>query len=183
MTGDASPAFLDLSRDASLFEGDGSVEYQYDMYRYMRAAVLKDDPLATCDDECAVQRSAGGAASAGAAGDGPWKAYRPITNLVWLHFVLHMLFRTVQWPSDGRRDAREDVAETAAGLETKLRSLSERLELKRLSPTERTWESAGMLVAWAVEHEWLDKEDIIGLSRQKRSGRKKADKKTDKAAA
>lgn len=170
----AGPAFLDLARDASLFESDGSVEYQYDMYRHMRAAVLKDDPLAVCDEGDAVPGSGDG--TVGSA----WEAYRPITNLVWLHFVLHMLCRTVQWPSSGPRDAREDVAESAAGLEVKLRTLTEKLELKHLGPGERTWESAGTLVAWAVEQEWLDKEDIIGLSRQKRSGRRRADKKADK---
>lgn len=174
----AGPAFLDLARDASLFEGDGGVEYQYDMYRHMRAAVLKDDPLAVCDDVHAAPALGGGTA---AAVDGAWEAYRPVTNLVWLHFVLHMLCKTVQWPSSGPRDARRDVAESAAGLEAKLRALAERLELKRLHPGERTWESAGTLVAWAVEQEWLDKEDIIGLSRQKRSGRRRADKKADKA--
>lgn len=32
-------AFLDLENDLSLFEGDAAEEYQYEIYRYMRAAM------------------------------------------------------------------------------------------------------------------------------------------------
>ncbi|CAO2652040.1 Nn.00g003230.m01.CDS01 [Neocucurbitaria sp. VM-36] len=38
-------AYLDLDKDAALFEGDASEEYQYEIYRYMRGAALYNNPL------------------------------------------------------------------------------------------------------------------------------------------
>jgi serine/threonine-protein kinase haspin len=38
-------AYLDLNKDQSLFNGDATNEYQYEIYRYMRGAVLYNDPL------------------------------------------------------------------------------------------------------------------------------------------
>jgi serine/threonine-protein kinase haspin len=38
-------AYLDLNKDAALFEGDASEEYQYEIYRYMRGVALFDNPL------------------------------------------------------------------------------------------------------------------------------------------
>jgi len=177
-----TPAFLDLARDASLFEGDGSVEYQYDMYRYMRAAVLHDDPLAS--DASGLATSDETSSKKSEACKTPWSAYRPLTNLVWLHFALHMLFKTVEWPSNVAEDTTSSGV--ARDLEDKLRTLSGLLELKRLAPGERIWESSGMLVAWVVERQWLDKEDVIELSsgrsasgkrkeRRRRVGRAKTD--------
>lgn len=176
-----SPAFLDLARDASLFEGDGSVEYQYDMYRYMRAAVLYNDPLAP-DDSSPMSSSETSSKKSRPAGP-PWSAYRPLTNLVWLHFVLYMLFKTVEWPSNLAEDTT--VLGVARDLEDKLRTLSGLLELKRLNPSERIWESSGMLVAWVVEQQWLDKEDVIELSsgRSERGKRKERRRKVGRAKA
>ena len=36
---DGDVAFLDLEKDLSIFRGDAEVEYQYEIYRYMRAAM------------------------------------------------------------------------------------------------------------------------------------------------
>jgi serine/threonine-protein kinase haspin len=38
-------AHLDLDKDMSLFAGDASEEYQYEIYRYMRGVVFHGDPL------------------------------------------------------------------------------------------------------------------------------------------
>lgn len=35
-------AFLDLEKDLTLFEGDAEEEYQYEIYRHMRAAMYAD---------------------------------------------------------------------------------------------------------------------------------------------
>ena len=37
--GNEDVAYLDLEKDMSLFEGDAEEEYQYEIYRYMRAAM------------------------------------------------------------------------------------------------------------------------------------------------
>jgi serine/threonine-protein kinase haspin len=42
-------AYLDLNKDMSLFAGDSSEEYQYEIYRYMHGVVFHNDPLHSLD--------------------------------------------------------------------------------------------------------------------------------------
>ncbi|OJD32317.1 haspin protein kinase [Diplodia corticola] len=78
-------AYLDLDADPALFEGDAEVEYQYEMYRCMRAAMYLGDPRADVaerwDDACESGRT--------------WVGYHPQTNLVWLHFILHEMMKQI----------------------------------------------------------------------------------------
>lgn len=71
----AEVEFLDLATDPALFEGQG--DYQYDMYRRMRDLV----------------------------GDSNWADFHPITNLVWLHFILHEMLNSphFSWPLSTKR--------------------------------------------------------------------------------
>lgn len=43
---DPEVAYLNLDKDACLFQGDSYDEYQYEIYRYMRGVVYQNDPLA-----------------------------------------------------------------------------------------------------------------------------------------
>lgn len=93
-------AFFDLSKDPAIFAGDGEVEYQYDIYRYMRSAVLHGDPLHATPPPPSLTRKKGARAGQNqrrkleqdkAKEREAWRSQQPVTNLVWLHFVLHEL--------------------------------------------------------------------------------------------
>ena len=78
---DDTLAYHDLGKDSSLFEGDSTEEYQYDIYRYMRGMLFLENPYA--DLSPAMRQS-----------ERSWEQYLPITNLVWLHFILYKLLET-----------------------------------------------------------------------------------------
>lgn len=167
-------AFFDLSKDAAIFQGDASAEYQYEIYRSMRSAVLLDDPSASTP-EPSKQKSSKNRKKVRACADPTnekqlWERYSPLTNLVWLHFVLHemakqlpvntrTLFTAEAVPSDGAPDNKTAVV----GLRSKLRTLQDMLELKALSKDVRTVASAKELVEWAVGQGWLDEKDVVSI--------------------
>ncbi|KAL1604801.1 hypothetical protein SLS60_004341 [Paraconiothyrium brasiliense] len=113
-------AYLDLDKDIGLFTGDASQEYQYEIYRYMRGAVLYNDPLQSeapkknaldhdqlrrpprktpqhirFDDTepstpCTSPRKQATKTHKDAPSD-IWRSFHPKTNLVWAHFILYKL--------------------------------------------------------------------------------------------
>lgn len=111
-------AYLDLDKDPALFEGDAEVEYQYEIYRYMRGVVYHNDPFKfeteTPDD--ALEHALANLHCSPRKHDDhhsndaprrsprkqpqtpskvlplkPWKHFYPKTNLVWAHFILYSL--------------------------------------------------------------------------------------------
>lgn len=82
---EAEIAFLDLEADPALFDGDAEEEYQYEMYRYMRAAMFLDDPLADVEERWDEALDSGRT----------WVGFHPQTNLVWLHFILHEMMKQI----------------------------------------------------------------------------------------
>lgn len=116
---DQAVAFLDLSADPTLFTGDASLDYQYEIYRLMRSAVLYGDPLAAhppshpgprappashirFDDDDAGRAharpspspptpKASATASETETETDTWRAFHPQTNLLWTHFILSAL--------------------------------------------------------------------------------------------
>ncbi|KAH9839612.1 hypothetical protein Tdes44962_MAKER08067 [Teratosphaeria destructans] len=158
-------AFTDLAHPAqtSLFEGDSTEEYQYDIYRYMRGAALLADPMADFSSPEAQ------AASAQAISDGRgWKAYHPVTNLVWLHFVLYKLLEQVRWPSKQKAPPkkskpREHAAwKRANDLEHKLLRVQNLLDPETVCARESPIRSASDLVDLALTEGWLDVADVVG---------------------
>ncbi|KAF2482828.1 hypothetical protein BDY17DRAFT_311233 [Neohortaea acidophila] len=149
---DDNIAYHDLARDSALFEGDSSEEYQYDIYRYMRGAALCGDPYAAhfpAESE-----------------DGRWMHYHPITNLIWLHYILYKLLEQVAWPSAERapsRKRKEEYARWKRGndLEYILLSLQDLLDPGRLCEAGELG-FASDLVGLALEEGWLDVEDVVG---------------------
>lgn len=150
---DDSIAFLDLDRDSTLFEGDSTEEYQYDIYRYMRG-VMYLDAAYSCPTEEEVKESGRN-----------WEQFHPQTNLVWLHLVLYKLLEQMQWPSSKRAPAKKmkekhKVWKRACDLEYVLSRVQELLDPEAIC--ENGIRSARDLVVLAIEEEWLDCMDVVG---------------------
>ena len=63
--------------DASIFQGDGTVDLQFDIYRHMRELVANPKT-----------------------GNRGWDAYVPITNVLWLSLLLRQLMQWTPRPED-----------------------------------------------------------------------------------
>ncbi|GAB7351501.1 hypothetical protein MBLNU459_g2147t1 [Dothideomycetes sp. NU459] len=169
-------AFLDLEKDLTLFDGDADEEYQYEIYRHMRAAVYLDDPLADVYDRWEEAEASGRT----------WRGYHPQTNLVWLHFILHELLKQFDWQKSDAQllpNRRDDVVLRAKQIRSALSQLQHLLDPQELPHSGLR--SASNLVGLALDEGWLDKEDVQGRNpastgqrlsrrRQKRSRTKKA---------
>lgn len=154
---DDSVAYHDLAADNSLFEADGTVEYQYDIYRYMRGAVMMEDPYAEAD----------GSREALPSKNRSWQQYHPVTNLIWQHFALFKLLEQVSWPSATKAPPRRQKEEHAKwkranDLEHILRRVRQLLDPARLCRDELR--SASDLIALALRECWLDYENIVDTS-------------------
>lgn len=150
---DESVAFLDLDRDSTLFEGDSTEEYQYDIYRYMRGVMYLDSAY-SCPTEEEVKGSGRS-----------WEQFHPQTNLVWLHLVLYKLLEQMQWPSSKRAPAKKmkekhKLWKRACDLEFVLSKVQELLDPGAIC--ENGIRSARDLVVLAIEEEWLDCMDVVG---------------------
>jgi serine/threonine-protein kinase haspin len=163
-----SVAYLDLEADPAVFSADSTHEYQYEIYRQMRSAVYYGCPLAFTSwdpselpEHLLEKRS--------------WKEFHPLTNLVWLHFLLHKLLENVVWPSSdpeleftlARVDGKaKRAARRARKMEAALVALSEMLDPERLGDDgdERRVQSVGELVAVALVEGWLREEDVVGVA-------------------
>ncbi|KAK3715141.1 hypothetical protein LTR37_007351 [Vermiconidia calcicola] len=149
---DDSTAYHDLARDAGLFEGDSTEEYQYDIYRYMRGAVLADNPYAEFSEPVPDKQQA-------------WDQYHPITNLIWLHYVLYKLLEQLDWPSASKPPPRKQKAQhtewkRANDLEHVLLRVQELLDPGVVCENELR--SASDLVGLAIREGWIDVEDVVG---------------------
>lgn len=154
MMQDSSIAHKDLAADSAIFEGDSTGEYQYDIYRYMRSALFLDNPL---EDFPAALPSA--------AKNRSWEQYHAVTNLIWLHFILHKLLEQVGWPSATKPPPRKDqnahaVWKRANDLEHVLTRVGYILDPGRIFENEIR--SARDLVLHAVNEAWLDQNDVVG---------------------
>ena len=151
---DSSVAFQDLACDDALFEGDAEEEYQYDIYRYMRGAVLYGDAYAAPPFPARDAEAAG------------WEGFHPISNLVWLHFVLYKLLEQISWPSAAKAPAKKRRKEysrwrRANELEGILLRVQELLDPGVLDA--EGLRSTSDLVGLALEEEWLGVEDVVGV--------------------
>ena len=155
-------AYHDLSHphSASIFEGDSTEEYQYDIYRYMRGCVLAGDPYHIPTSPQPLSPSNTQLSE--------WTTYNPRTNLIWLHYLLHSLLEALAWPSATRppvkkRNAGKDFAvwKRANDLEHVLLRIQELLDPAVICASEGLV-SAGALVGLALEEGWLDVGDVVG---------------------
>ena len=158
-------AFLDLDKDPELFEGDSDLDYQYDIYRYMRCAVLYGNPNST---QSSPRRETETQQSTPHEGCSPWSVHHALTNLVWLHFVLYKLTeQLIEWPSSipAKRRQRSNEKEHTSALATEqmIHHLWRLLDLEHM---KEWWSDEGLasatgLVHWAVEEGWLDQGDVL----------------------
>lgn len=177
-------ACLDLSADPALFEGEGDIDYQYDIYRHMRGEILFSDCTITTpwkSPPLPRKKPAGPRGKKSKAKPEPdladkfedmtltepWKSYKPATNLIWLHFILTKLVEVVVPPSaEASEDCEEWTAEQelASQLYYRLVMLNEeKLTLEGIK--EGAWGSAAEMVGWAVEEGWITEGDVVGERR------------------
>ncbi|KAK1816204.1 hypothetical protein LTR12_009369 [Friedmanniomyces endolithicus] len=168
----ADIAYHDLALDSYLFQGDSTEEYQYDIYRYMRGAVYASDPLATAfpDDTTTRSRTTGDRDTTHSS---RWRKYHPITNLIWLHYLLHTLLEQVQWPSSLKPPAKRARSGAAHAEWKRASDLEHKLLRVRLllDPLDRATglfcengnalRSASGLVGLVVGEGWLSVEDVV----------------------
>ena len=156
--GEPAIAHTDLCHPthAGVFTGDSAEEYQYDIYRYMRGAVLHDDPYSNLAHR--------------ADGIDAWKGYKPVTNALWLHFTLYALLShpNFAWPSSqprpvARRNKAAHAAWKRAGeLERVLLRLQDLLDPGVLCEPGGLG-SATAVVGLALEKGWILVDDVVGL--------------------
>ncbi|KAI7362850.1 hypothetical protein KC354_g6971 [Hortaea werneckii] len=163
-------AYHDLSQDPSVFEGDSTEEYQYDIYRYMRGAALYSDPYwqpPYADTTANNNASAKPQPSNEHYQPTSWRSYTPITNLIWLHFILYKLLEQLDWPSATKAPPRKKkptdyaVWKRANDLEHKLLRTQELLDPDVICQGDLV--SCTDLVALALGEGWLDEADIVGV--------------------
>ncbi|KAF4550477.1 Haspin like kinase domain-containing protein [Elsinoe fawcettii] len=159
--GQGEVAFIDLNEDEALFEGDAQVEWQYEIYRCMRAAVVLDDPLGNREE---VRRRKVGC---------DWREFRAETNVVWLGFVVEKLLEKYSWRYEGlERDRGEDAEgrQRGVGEEEKLREREREMERLMRQVQEllkfENWKRSGIrsaanLVSLAMRERWLEHEDVV----------------------
>ncbi|KAK7726640.1 hypothetical protein SLS57_003200 [Botryosphaeria dothidea] len=188
---EAEIAYLDLEEDPAVFEGDAEEEYQYEIYRYMRAAMYLGDPLADLEARWDEADEAGRT----------WVGFHPQTNLVWLHFILHEMMAQIApaRKKNGRggrggnkkeaaskksrkkvvEDSEDDDEDEQKALERLVEDKRRKLEkiLKKVQALldPQSWSENGLfsvkdLVALALEEAWLDEEDVIAVPLMEEEG-------------
>lgn len=188
---EAEIAYLDLEEDPAVFEGNAEEEYQYEIYRYMRAAMYLGDPLADLEARWDEADEAGRT----------WVGFHPQTNLVWLHFILHEMMAQIApaRKKNGRggrggnkkeaaskksrkkvvEDSEDDDEDEQKALERLVEDKRRKLEkiLKKVQALldPESWSENGLfsvkdLVALALEEAWLDEEDVIAVPLMEEEG-------------
>lgn len=164
-------AFMDLEEQEWLFEQDASEEYQYEIYRCMRRAVC-EKPKSGFDDFFELFTALESPPAARNAKRKPWREFCPLTNVIWLHYVLHKLLQPLE-EEDGtqklamsRLDDGQDqlIAETTSSrLDGALRQLRKLLAVDNSGLIEPV-SSVRDLIAIALEEGWLDESDVVGTT-------------------
>ncbi|KAK3623938.1 hypothetical protein LTR56_021299 [Elasticomyces elasticus] len=158
---DGEIAYHDLALDPTLFEGDSTEEYQYDIYRYMRGAVYCSNPLATIDETIAAE------AALKAKRKPSWRKYHSVTNLVWLHYLLFTLLEQLLWPSARKAPPKKQKGgaahaewKRANDLEHKLLKVQTLLD-PETGLCKNGLRSASDVVGLALTEGWLDVADVV----------------------
>ncbi|KAL5385063.1 hypothetical protein DPSP01_004876 [Paraphaeosphaeria sporulosa] len=172
-------AFLDLNKDMSLFEGDASEEYQYEIYRYMRGAVFYNNPLQFEDprenEADQIRRSPRKTAQhirfndpepsssqvppSDTYCDPPsdlWRSFHPKTNLVWAHFILYKLLEHLESNEPSNLSSTQIMRNVEASNEDKSKIARKAMKLYKV--LER--------VAELLEPSALAKKDSLGSMKE-----------------
>jgi serine/threonine-protein kinase haspin len=183
-------AFLDLNKDMSLFAGDASEEYQYEIYRYMRGAVLYDDPLQFEDpiesqvdqprrsprkmpQHIRFDESEQATPHTAPLAD-IWRSFHPKTNLVWAHFLLYKLLEHLDGNEPSNLSSTQIMRNVEASSEEKSKIVKKTKKMYKV--LERVAElldpgalakkdglgSMKELALLAMEERWLRVGDVAG---------------------
>ncbi|KAF1999024.1 hypothetical protein P154DRAFT_238923 [Amniculicola lignicola CBS 123094] len=178
-------AYLDLNKDLTLFQGDASEEYQYEIYRYMRGLVFHGNAFSyklmgdhnnaetTGTRDCPHLQLPDSSSEKDI-----WAGFYPKTNLIWCHFVLHKLLAHLEDMGGNPNSlSTQDLMRNVEGVaEDKVKGVKKRAValhyvlnekvVKWLDPEELSTEgsvrSVAGLVDWAVGRGWLGEEDYVG---------------------
>ena len=152
-------AFQDLAKDKELFLGDAAVNYQYEMYRCMHSAFYHYDPGLPYDSTVTSKSEIS------------WRGFQPLTNVVWLHFILHTLLASLElWPSTDmegtlaflRSGDREMAERRARRLERTLKGLRKTLRVENLGTKAKAGPTSAEDLVWlALQEKWIDEIDIV----------------------
>ncbi|KAF4541528.1 Haspin protein kinase protein [Lasiodiplodia theobromae] len=156
---EAEIAFLDLEADPALFDGDAEEEYQYEMYRYMRAAMFLDDPLADVEERWDEALDSGRT----------WVGFHPQTNLVWLHFILHEMMKQIV------AAAPSDKGKSTKNKKTKAKKKDGRPTRKKLVVVDSEDENEDFVVARRAQ-DAADEAERVALEQLVADKRKKLEK-------
>ncbi|KAL5454696.1 hypothetical protein PMIN06_004845 [Paraphaeosphaeria minitans] len=148
-------AFLDLNKDMSLFEGDATEEYQYEIYRYMRGTVFYNDPLQSeapregeadplrrsprktaqhirfDDAEPSARQDTPSNTYHGPPSDS-WRSFHPKTNLVWAHFILHKLLEHLEGNEPSNLSSTQMMRNVEAGAKDKSKVARKAMKLHKV---------------------------------------------------
>ena len=120
----------------------------------MRSALYYDDPLVRMEDDSLLPSDRG------------WYCYKPITNALWLHFMLVALKDRLHAVLSEGVDEPDESIDQASQLkrlnttyEHRLRTLEEALDPRGRGPGK--WWTARGVVDYALKKAWLTEQDII----------------------
>jgi len=167
MTSAQDVAYLNLEEQPELFEQDAKQDYQYEIYRYMRTAVQVTKPQ---EDENHISGTS--QASSLIHKRGQWKDFYPLTNVIWLHYVLHKLMQAMgdvteregiprlYFGSTNEEESLGIASRTAKQLNDALLQLQNLLSVDPPSFADVVG-SACELVTVALNEGWLDESDVV----------------------
>ena len=167
MTSAQDVAYLNLEEQPELFEQDAKQDYQYEIYRYMRTAVQMMEPqeddnhISGTSQPCSLTHKRG-----------QWEGFYPLTNAIWLHYVLHKLMQAMgdvtervgiprlHFGSTDENDSLGIASRTAKQLNAALSQLQSLLSVDPPSFADAV-ASASELVTVALNEGWLDESDVV----------------------
>ncbi len=122
----------------------------------MRSALYYHDPLAEVKDNEDLPSGRG------------WHCYAPITNALWLHFILDALRKrlseaattsSVEEEGGGEGGEKSDNTDMNSLYEHRLAALEKALDPHKRRPT--SWWTARGVVDYALKRGWLYEQDVI----------------------
>jgi len=161
-------AYLNLEEQKELFEQDAKQDYQYEIYRYMRTAVQEMETNAGRNN---LSPGTSQPSSSHINGHKLWADFCPLTNVIWLHYILYKLLQPMRDVTEGQELARlrfdgidakgpEIVSKSEKQLKAALSQLQNLMPIDSSGIVDIVG-SARELIAVAMDEGWLDESDVV----------------------